>query len=216
MEVPHITILGTKNDHLFLKEIPKAKEIMSRSIIGEVRGQKAAKEYKDIGPLTFNGLVQAEAASHMTLIDGCNLQLFSESWGLQSYAEFPLTREDVWKLVVGSRNGSEALATDIVYNLRRENMRRTSLNVTIALCSVPDYQNGSPNMVQWSCIYSPKRIVWNLPGMIFYDSGPRKNKEALICAMHSIYVQSRCAIILSCVHKDCSPEEHIVQSFTTY
>ncbi len=40
------------------------------------------KEYKDIGPLTFNGLVQAEAASHMTLIDGCDLQLFSESWGL--------------------------------------------------------------------------------------------------------------------------------------
>ena len=48
------------------------------------------KEYKDIGPLTFNGLVQAEAASHMTLIDGCNLQLFSESWGLP--ADDPIIR----------------------------------------------------------------------------------------------------------------------------
>ena len=119
LEVPHITILCAKDDHLFLKEFPRAKEIMSRSIIREVREKKASEEYKNIGPLTFNGLVQAEAASHMTLIDGCNLQQCAESWGFPSYAELPLTREDVWKLVVGSRNGSEALATDIVYSLRR-------------------------------------------------------------------------------------------------
>lgn len=118
-EVPHITVLGSRNDRLVVDSIPKPHEIINDSLIQRVREEKSAMAYKYSGPLTFQGLVQAEAASHMTLVEGCDLDNLARSYGLKGYAELPLTREDVWKLVMDAQNGSEAIAADIVFNLRR-------------------------------------------------------------------------------------------------
>ncbi len=115
---PSILLLDSSADSMKYDTVPSIDEMLTPAILQKALKKNCAPQYYLSDITAFHELVQAQAASHATIKEGCDLIQFAADHGLKSYTELPLTREEVWLTVVRSANGNAGIAGDILYNIR--------------------------------------------------------------------------------------------------
>ena len=118
-DVPSILLLEDASGHMKYDKLPKVEDILDQRIIQCSMNKHCKEIYCSIEEYSFYNYVQSLAATSNTFEEGTDIIKFSKEAGLKSFLDLPLTREDVWNMIIKSPHGNAGFASDILHNMRR-------------------------------------------------------------------------------------------------
>ena len=114
---PSILLLDSNSDDMKFPVVPSLESLLAPSVLQRAMQKNCAPQYFLDNISSFHDLVQAEAASHASFREGWDLVQFAADNGLSRYTDLPLTREEVWLIIIKASQENTGIASDILHNI---------------------------------------------------------------------------------------------------